>query len=104
VQNSDLINGILWSGFTDVLDELNITKWTTPYSTLAHPRAVIGTVDTVLVRYAHPVSAKVFDSDLYTTFPDLTEDDDRITKSLELIGSDHFPVEASFTIDTKHCK
>jgi len=102
VENSHLRNDILMACFTDILAELNITKWTTPYSTLHRPRAVIGTVDTVLVRYAIPVSGNVFDSDLYTTFPDLNVDDGRITKNLELMGSDHFPVGVSFTIGTKH--
>lgn len=83
------------AGFVDVLDAMGNTENTTPYATQYSSSTNYGQLDHILVRSATPSSGDVIDNNLYVIYPDVTGhiyEDARITKNMQLVGSDHFPI------------
>jgi len=109
--NADSKVGVIKSritdnGFLDVLRAMGIEENTSPYSTSSNGNSMWGNIDHIMVRGErfNAVAAKIHSFNLWTTFPVLggqpgiENENLRITKNMELTGSDHFAVEGVFSV------
>ena len=88
------------SGFVNVLPAVGNFELTSPYANGYVNSANFGVIGHVTVRNAVPHSGDVVDNALFDLYPDVpagTNEDARITKNLELVGSDHFPLWGTVT-------
>jgi len=102
--NSDTDTGVInqrftSAGYVDIGHALGSTSSTHPWSTAYNSNSQWAIIDHVLVKGtgSTPTAYKVFDSDLYTTYPGTANENTRICLQLEYMGSDHFPVSGTFT-------
>lgn len=91
-----LHNEVQKAQFINVLTALGINKVTCPHfiSTFNHPNA--GVIDHLLIRNGTPQQGQVLDYGLLQIYPYAKDKGDRLTASIKLSGSDHFPVKGSF--------
>jgi hypothetical protein len=54
----------------------------------------VGLIDHVLVRDGRPVSGRVVDGGVWT----IGDNTERIAETLQRLGSDHFPIEATVAV------
>jgi len=106
VDTTPLNHRILGQGFVDATKAVGISETTSPYSSTYNGNTNWGNIDHVCVRGSGVaiVSAKVHSNNLWNIFPVLQgqkgieNENRRITRNMEILGSDHFPVEATFSV------
>lgn len=104
--NADTDQGVIKqritdAGFIDVFKVLGDNNHTHPFSTSYYNNNIYGLLDHITVRgQAFDVkSVKVHNNDLFTIYPDLSQrgepnETPRVVSNMQLVGSDHFPIEA----------
>jgi endonuclease/exonuclease/phosphatase family metal-dependent hydrolase len=109
--NGDPSKGVLRSrignsGFKDILSEIGQTGNTSPYSSSYNKNSMFGFIDHVLVRAGKlsDFGGKVHSNGLFElgSYPVINgkpgekNEEKRITRNMEITGTDHFPIEVDF--------
>ncbi len=84
------------AGFVNILNSLGVNKVTCPSYTSNFKNPNVGIIDHVLIRHGNPLSGQVIDFGLLEIYPNSKDRKNRVNASIQLSGSDHFPVEGAF--------
>lgn len=108
--NADTDQGVIKqrvtdAGFEDVFKTLGNNNRTHPFSKSYYGNDIYGKLDHIVVRGQSytPTNCKVHDNDLFVLFPNtqqLAEPNEtpRVFANMQLVGSDHFPIEATLLV------
>lgn len=94
--SSSLHKEVKKAKFQNLLTSLGINKVTCPHFISTFKQPNFGSIDHVLIRNANPQNGNVIDYGLMQIYPYSEDKEERLSASIKISGSDHFPVEGSF--------
>ena len=98
INYTNLQQDIVKAEFINVLSSIGIKNVTSPYSSTYYAHAKFGVIDNIIVRGGLAVDGVVNSNQLFELYPNTKDEDPRVTKNMELTGSDHFSVEGTIKI------